>query len=146
MNKEMNKLIKKITSNFRCNFSYKSMPFYADVEGDNYYILNEDGETIGVVGFEEKYLDRPDEIYISYLEIYNEYRGRKLFKKFIETVERIARDNGYDYISLSADISGTEENYQFLKSLYERYGYKGGNKDNIGNEKLGYEAGYMKEI
>ena len=60
----------------------------------------------------------PDEFYIDNLAVYENYRGKGISKKILTSFESKGKEQGFEKISILADINNAK-----AKSIYEKSGY-----------------------
>jgi len=101
----------------------------------NFRILNEgfngNGETIKVsneneeIGFfiYSKLFSKNQSLFITHLEIYDEFRNKGLFKILLENIINFAKSKSFNKIILEPDITKGKSNFNFLVSLYKKYGF-----------------------
>jgi 2'-5' RNA ligase/GNAT superfamily N-acetyltransferase len=63
------------------------------------------------------------DLFIVDLEIFEQHRGKGLFKQFLNEIIKFAKSKGFNKILLEPDITKGSANTKFLTDLYHKYGF-----------------------
>ena len=120
MIKELNcediEIIKKVEISFPTFFSKnKIMNDFNQNAFTKYFIYIEKSNIIGVVNYYDLY----DRFELSYIEVVEEYRNKKIGSLLIENLIKIAEERKVNNITLEVNI-----NNEFAIRLYKKYGFE----------------------
>ena len=127
-------LIKKVEKSFPTFFSKTSI--FDDFKQNaftKYFIYIEKSNIIGVVNYYDLY----ERFELSYIEVVEEFRNKKIGSLLMEYLINKGREKGINNITLEVNI-----NNQFAIKLYEKYGF-----NKVAIRKSYYEGvdGYLME-
>lgn len=109
-------IIEKVENAFPTFFSKSSI--FDDFKQNaftKYFIYSEKSNIIGIVNYYDLY----ERFELSYIEVIEEFRNKKIGSLLIEYLINKGREKGIDNITLEVNI-----NNKYAIKLYEKYGFK----------------------
>lgn len=100
--------------------------FEQKVDGGRLYVYVCNGEVVGIIDVIVDY--EPDSVYVAFLAVKKEYRGRGIGKSLMNFAEDLAKKNGKRYVKLHPDVNAME--------YYKKLGYV--LVENAGDGKIEY--------
>lgn len=115
LNNTDNEIIEKVEMAFPTFFSKsKILDDFAQNAFTKYFIYEEKSNIIGVVNYYDLY----ERFELSYIEVLEEYRNKKIGSLLIENLIKIAEEKKVKNITLEVNI-----NNEYAIKLYNKYGF-----------------------
>ena len=84
---------------------------------------------IGYFDIQDKFSPTPNDLFVSYLELYDQYRGKGNFKLLLQQIINYAEKHNKNRIILEPDITKGRDYLNKLTDLYKKYGFEKMNDD-----------------